>query len=137
MVGGLRTLSSIGILAALAACEQPQQGPATGTEEVAVLPGTETFKDFGDYTVQAQAANALGADTETWIVRVISRADFDADGDVDLSDFAAMQRCFSGEALPYPAGCDLPDLNADGDVDGGDFAGMAPCMAGANHVPGC
>lgn len=77
MVGGLRTLSSIGILAALAACEPPQQGLPAATEEVAVLPGTETFKDFGDYTVHFNAlvTNQLSPDIarEYGIVRSDSR----------------------------------------------------------------
>lgn len=77
MVGGLRTLSSIGVLAALAACEPPQQGLPAATEEVAVLPGTETFKDFGDYTVHFNAlvTNQLSPDIarEYGIVRSDSR----------------------------------------------------------------
>jgi hypothetical protein len=52
----MRTVFAIGTLVALAACGEAQQGPAAaGTEEVAVLPGTETFKDFGDYTVHFNA----------------------------------------------------------------------------------
>jgi hypothetical protein len=77
MVGDLRTLSSIGILAVLAACGEPQQGPAASTTEVAVLPGTETFKDFGDYTVHFNAlvTNQLAPDIarEYGIVRSDSR----------------------------------------------------------------
>jgi hypothetical protein len=77
MVGDLRTLLSIGILAALAGCESPQQGAAATTEEVAVLPGTETFKDFGDYTVHFNAlvTNQLSPDIarEYGIVRSDSR----------------------------------------------------------------
>jgi hypothetical protein len=68
---------SIGILAMLCACEPPSPGPEAGTEEVAVLPGTETFKDFGDYTVHFNAlvTNQLAPDIarEYGIVRSDSR----------------------------------------------------------------
>jgi hypothetical protein len=56
-----RLLPMLGTLALLAGCEQPGQ-TAAAQEEVAVLPGTESFKDFGDYVVHF---NALGTDQLT------------------------------------------------------------------------
>ena len=52
-------------------------------------------------------------------------ADFDGDGDVDLSDFAAFAQCFGGSNLPPASGCPPgvdADLDGDGDVDLADFA---------------
>jgi hypothetical protein len=39
----------------LLACEQPPESASVSGEEIAVLPGTETFKDFGDYVVHFNA----------------------------------------------------------------------------------
>ncbi len=92
---------------------------------------------FGNYNFTAQATNPLGSDSKSWVVRVLSRTDFDQDGDTDLSDFAFMQRCFSGDAYPHEQGCDAPDLDLDGDVDTFDFAAFVPCMRGTAQTPGC
>ncbi len=63
--------------------------------------------------------------------------DFDNDGDVDLVDFAHLQLCFSGDGVPYGAGCVDADLNEDGSVGPSDFSLFLPCMAGTNLPPGC
>jgi hypothetical protein len=97
-------------------------------------PGAGTF---GDFAVQAQAINSEGSDTESWTIRVLSRFDLDLDGDVDASDFAILQRCFSGDTLPYLSGCGSDDFDGDGDVDTSDFTTFLPCMHGPDQVPGC
>ena len=56
-----RLLPLLGSLAFLAACEQPAQ-TAAAQEDAAILPGTESFKDFGDYVVHF---NAIGTDQLT------------------------------------------------------------------------
>jgi hypothetical protein len=66
----------------------------------------------------------------------VPRADFDADGDVDSSDFGHLQDCFNGSG-PVPLGCEDADLNAGNTVDVADFNSFLPCMGGANQVPGC
>ncbi|UCG33651.1 MAG: hypothetical protein JSU68_03255, partial [Phycisphaerales bacterium] len=62
--------------------------------------------------------------------------DFDADGDVDLNDFATFANCYHGSAITVPPGscsqsefeaCDMDD---DLDVDLGDFATFANCYTG-------
>ena len=69
-------------------------------------------------------------------------ADFDCDGDVDVSDFAYFQACFNGPGQP-PAreGCEGVNLDADlaGDVDVSDFARFQACFNGAGRppAPGC
>lgn len=62
--------------------------------------------------------------------------DFDADGDVDLGDFAHLQACFGASAGPGTACLDA-DLQHDTAVDGADFALFLPCMTGADRPPGC
>jgi hypothetical protein len=52
---------------------------------------------------------------------VLACADFDHDGDVDLSDFAHFQACFGGPDQPVGAGCVDADLEGDGDCDLADF----------------
>jgi len=49
------------------------------------------------------------------------QADFDDDGDVDLTDFITFQLCFVGSNNPRAPGCARPDLDRDGDVDLADF----------------
>jgi hypothetical protein len=48
-----------------------------------------------------------------------SSADYDLDGDVDLSDFYRFQVCFSDEGVTYPGslGCETFDFDGDEDVD--------------------
>ena len=49
--------------------------------------------------------------------------DDDADGDVDLAGFAALQSCFTGsEPLDVSPGCRIFDFASDGDVDLDDYA---------------
>ncbi|GMU22596.1 MAG: hypothetical protein AMXMBFR13_26810 [Phycisphaerae bacterium] len=62
-------------------------------------------------------------------------ADFDRDGDVDLSDFGAFQACYSGPSVPQndPA-CQDQKLDGDADVDLSDFGIFQNCLSGP-HVP--
>ena len=64
MVRQLKVFFSLGSLALLLACEQPaEQVAASGDgEDINVLPGTETSKDFGDYVLHF---NALTTDSLT------------------------------------------------------------------------
>jgi hypothetical protein len=52
-------------------------------------------------------------------------ADLDADGDVDLVDFATFQNCFSGFGLSVSGGCGAADFDGDHDVDLSDFAAFS------------
>jgi len=76
-------------------------------------------------------------------------ADFDADGDVDLDDFARFQACVTGPAIPYnpaalPPGCVMPldannqiaaDADRDGDLDQADFGVFQRCYSGPGKLP--
>ncbi len=64
------------------------------------------------------------------------RADFDLDGDVDLDDYAKLQRCYNGSG-PILDGCDLQDLNFDGRVNQLDRTPFENCLNGARVPPGC
>lgn len=58
--------------------------------------------------------------------------DFDTDDDVDQEDFGRLQRCFSGEAVPFDPGCDGCDFDDDNDVDAADLSRFSQCFSGAN-----
>ena len=65
-----------------------------------------------------------------------SKGDFDADGDVDLTDFARFQACFNGpNRPPKKLGCESADFEPDGDVDLSDFATFQACFNGPNRPP--
>jgi len=49
--------------------------------------------------------------------------DFDADGDVDVADYAAFEPCFTGpDATEPPSGCEPFDADVDGNIDLADFS---------------
>ncbi len=65
-------------------------------------------------------------------------ADFDADGDVDLTDFQAFQGCFNGPNRPYAQpNCAASDFDADNDVDLSDFQVFQACFNGPNRPAAC
>ncbi|NLX15155.1 MAG: hypothetical protein GXY44_16115 [Phycisphaerales bacterium] len=88
-------------------------------------------------TIEIQASNTIGSDTVSWQILVLSRMDFDQDGDVDLEDFGVLQACLSGTNVPYQAGCEHANLDGDIDVDGVDVSIFLNCMGGPNRPPGC
>ena len=66
---------------------------------------------------------------DDWLVS--PPGDMDDDADIDLVDFASLQRCFSGAGSPYaPLACGLGDLDADNDVDEMDADWFGTAMAG-------
>jgi hypothetical protein len=65
-------------------------------------------------------------------------ADFDRDGDVDLTDFGYFQGCFNGSNRPPPqSGCADADLDGDADVDLADFSVFQGCFNGPNRPSAC
>ncbi len=88
-------------------------------------------------SITIRAQNSLGSDIESWQVLVVNKADFDADGDVDLADFGFLQACYSGSGTSYATGCARADLDGDNDVDQNDFTLFKACIGGANRLPGC
>ncbi len=71
-------------------------------------------------------------------------ADADRDGDVDVSDFECLQRCFSGAGQPIDPACTAAevaqlDIDADADIDADDMAVFLDCWQGpdwAIHTTG-
>jgi hypothetical protein len=96
----------------------------------------------GAITISATgAANSPQIITVTLEVEAPStRADIDGDGDVDQSDFAALQRCLTGDGVEQSLeACQPARLDADADVDQGDVNILLECYSGANQAldPGC
>jgi len=63
-------------------------------------------------------------------------ADFDGDGDVDLSDFSVFQGCFNGPNR-QPSCAEDADFDDDQDVDLTDFATFQSCFNGPNRPANC
>jgi hypothetical protein len=71
-----------------------------------------------------QAALTVGA--------AVVPGDFDADGDIDLSDFAVLQDCLAGSSIPVAEPtCLRADLTSDGFVDQSDVFQFIGCMSGS------
>jgi hypothetical protein len=61
------------------------------------------------------------------------QADFDADGDVDMTDFGHFQACLSGPGIPQvDPDCQNARLNGENDVDQDDLAIFLNCVSGAD-----
>ncbi len=111
-----------------------------------------TWFDLGEYRLTAGSGTAVRLSNEhtdesgsmfASAVRFVqvsltpqqySRADFDRDGDVDLDDYAHLQLCLSGVAVPQnEAACTNARLDAgDNDVDHADVALFRTCLSGAD-----
>ena len=63
--------------------------------------------------------------------------DFDNDSDVDMTDFAHVQKCMTQPGVNPGPGCGDADLNADSAIDSLDVNVFAGCLRGANQTPGC
>ncbi len=72
--------------------------------------------------VYALTRNWEGGSAGVLVYRVFSPGDSDEDGDVDLRDYAALQRCFTGPGGSADAACMILDDDGDGDVDDFDVA---------------
>lgn len=62
-------------------------------------------------------------------------ADADRDGDVDLADWAVLQRCFTGSSGQVPCECERVDVLPDGRVDGADHRFMLEDWTGPEANP--
>ncbi len=76
----------------------------------------------------------FGDETATFQITVLPRpipGDFDEDRDVDMEDFAFLQKCLSGSGVTPSAACEAGDLSGDDDVDGQDALLLKSCMSGS------
>ncbi len=98
---------------------------------------TATFSQIGVYVLRLAADDGELQASDEVTINVLQAGDFDADHDVDLTDFGFLQTCYSGSGIAYPQGCRQADINGDGDVDQDDFNKFRPCLGGTNRPPGC
>ena len=63
---------------------------------------------------------------------VLPWADRNADGDVDLDDYAVFQMCFGTQ--PLAEACGALDADDDGEVDLADWAVFEDCLQGPNYL---
>ncbi len=61
--------------------------------------------------------------------------DYDADGDRDLHDYAALKLCVAGDGVSYLPDCGIFDADGDGDIDGDDYAVFVAGMTGPRGTP--
>ncbi len=109
----------------------------TSDPEVATVDaeGVVTGHRVGSTIITATNGAHMGAAD---VVVVTALADYDRDGDVDLRDFAAFMKCFSGGAetpaflIPQAACRDFFDTDADFDVDLEDYANFEAAATGPN-----
>ncbi len=110
-------------------CLPVQQNGTTITTE---LPANPNIAMLGHYMLFAMVDDIPSVGR---IVKIVeSEGDFDADGDVDIGDFAQFALCSGGPDVPpavtCPAGVDA-DFDNDDDVDLGDFASFSQGFTGA------
>lgn len=119
-------------------------GPTDGTlavDDVAGAGATRSFTHTGltngvtyryrafPYTQDASRVYAGGTNANP--VTPAVKADFDRDGDVDVSDFGLLQRCLTGNGVGVTdANCTVAKLDADDDIDAADMNLLLGCMVG-------
>jgi hypothetical protein len=104
-----------------------------GIELTGLLPGMYFFKATSGSLAYPPSAISPAYFFAT---RTFPRPDFDEDGDVDLQDFACLQRCFSGTGVAQTdPECVKARLDDDDDVDTDDFDLFMMCVNGAMVLP--
>ncbi len=112
----------------------PYRGEQTATS---FNPGTMDLRTVHYWRIdEVNNTGTTTGDLWTFTTKSVT-GDFDADTDVDLSDFGYLQRCFSGSGVTPISGCQYADLDGDNDVDANDFTLFKNCFGGANQPPGC
>jgi hypothetical protein len=121
----------------------PPNGSSTGEEHtIAVQYATESLPP-GQYdaVITVEDPNALNSPQTIDVTLVIDPApgDFNADGHVDLNDYAVFVFCFRGPNQPpaSPESCALPDFDSDSDVDLTDYSSFLDCYNGPGNPPSC
>jgi hypothetical protein len=93
--------------------------------------------NYIDYEFAANNTRAVvGFLVDHAVVHVLSPdGDYDADGDVDLNDYAVFEACFSGSGVPPDPGCEFFDFLSDSDVDCDDWSLFAAVWTGPPTEP--
>lgn len=87
----------------------------------------------------SNSGDPIYGDTVSYDLVIIAQAaplidgDYDRDGDVDLADFASMQRCWTGDGVAVTdTQCLVFDFDGEEDVDLDDYAAFEPLLVGPN-----
>jgi hypothetical protein len=103
-----------------------QSQAGTGTETVtANLPA-------GRYIIHLYKLHKWGGAYTLNISLPAGYSDFDADGDVDMTDFGHLQQCFTGTGTVVDSTCYDACLDGSSSIDDGDVAAFNGCFSGPN-----
>jgi hypothetical protein len=124
---------------------EPSTGASTGdVQAITVHYDTASLAPgFHPATITVTDPNALNSPQAITVRLTIDPLpmDADADGDVDITDYAKFQLCYNGPARPPGAtSCaETHDYDHDGDVDLSDYSRFLDCYNGPNRAPraGC
>ncbi len=115
-------------------------GGAGGTAAIQYESGLYRVVMFG-FPFECIGSSAIRADVMARVMDFLLpagsglRPDFDDDGDVDMTDYAHLQACFTSASAPLTAECQDANFDADSDVDGVDLATFLNCLTGAGIAP--
>ena len=104
-------------------------GNTVGRTTVSLSPSIE--RGLGVSAIPRGTIRPVDIHFESLELAIAHAGDADVDGDVDLSDFLAFERCRNGPGSPHAAGCDAADFDGDGDVDLSDFVFFQIAFTGA------
>jgi len=113
----------------------PSQLSLVATQSDAIYP-LPVLENETTYYWRVDGLNGTGRTTgDVWSFQTRSlRADFDRDGDVDMTDFAHLQLCLSGTDVPQNLPeCQNAKLDSDDDVDQADVALFMGCLSGPDQ----
>lgn len=94
----------------------------------------QTYSASGQYTAWLELTTSGSGQVIADPVQITvlpAPGDLDSDGDVDLDDFAILQGCLSGPAVPQTdPGCEQAKMDGDEDVDVDDVTVFLNCLSG-------
>lgn len=117
-----------------------EAGHYSGVTNATLTVLTADGGDAGTYRCIVTAGCGSTTSNEAVLtVKPIVIADLDHDCDVDNSDYALFEPCFTGPAEPINTGCGDEDFDLDADVDQEDFGILQRCYSGDGNPPdaGC
>jgi hypothetical protein len=108
-------------------------GHYTGVTTATLTVSGASDADVADYRcVVTAGCGSATSNTAALTLRTVVAADFDADCDVDATDYELFEACASGPGIPVVAGCATADFDLDGDADQADFSLIERCVSGEN-----